>query len=36
MKGVPEIMKQYHASEELGILGLSLFVLGFAIGRKFY
>jgi hypothetical protein len=32
--GVPEIMAQYHASEELGILGLSLFVLGFAIGRK--
>jgi hypothetical protein len=33
--GIPEIITQFHVSEELGILGLSLYVAGFAIGRKF-
>ncbi|KAF2157659.1 MFS general substrate transporter [Myriangium duriaei CBS 260.36] len=30
--GVQEILIQFHASYEVGVLGISLFVLGFAIG----
>ena len=29
---VAQILKEFHSSEEVGILGISLFVLGFAIG----
>jgi hypothetical protein len=32
--GLPEIIEQFEVSQEVGILGLSLFVLGFALGRK--
>ncbi|KAH0144874.1 MFS general substrate transporter, partial [Aureobasidium melanogenum] len=30
--GIREILVEFHSSEEVGILGVSLFVLGFAIG----
>jgi hypothetical protein len=32
--GLPEIIEEFGVSEEVSILGLSLFVLGFALGRK--
>ena len=34
--GLPQIIEQFAISEEVGTLGLSLFVLGFALGRKFF
>ncbi|KAI1409541.1 polyamine transporter 1 [Hypoxylon sp. FL1857] len=30
--GMSEVVKEFHISEEIGILGISLFVLGFALG----
>jgi hypothetical protein len=32
--GLPSMLAEYDVSQEVGILGLSLFVLGFALGRK--
>jgi hypothetical protein len=33
-QGIPGLHAEFHASTEVEILGLSLFVLGFAIGRE--
>jgi hypothetical protein len=30
--GLPDVLASFHVSEEIGLLGVSLFVLGFAIG----
>ena len=30
--GIPQVMRRFHVSEEVAILGLALYVLGFAIG----
>jgi len=32
---VPDLTRDFHSSTEVNILGLSLFVLGFAIGRTY-